>query len=155
MSKFSSKKIFSFFSVSFIILLLIAMMIIYKSEIAPNLFTKEIGESYFLFGFMILFAVGYIIDSNTRKEAGYVVLFAYPFYAIAYLGICSLIGGGSWINIVIILLSLILVLVLGYFIYKYLMPKILMMKYGYQTFLFLYVIIFLTTILFVSFNLMV
>ena len=119
-----------------------------------NLYTIEMCQSYYLFTFMGLNAVSYVIDTNNRKEAGFLMLFAVPFYITAYLFICMLIGEVIFPMIAVMILIMSLVFFGAYLIYKYIMPKILMIKNGYQTISFIYMIVVLTIVLFICFSLM-
>ena len=63
-------------------------------------------------------------------------------------------GGQSVPAIIIMLLIMVLVFVAAHFTYKYLIPKIMNIKNGYQVISFVYMIVILTTVLFISFHFM-
>lgn len=152
----SSKKMFFYISASLVVMFATFLVIVKSTNQMPELLSFEVCQSYYLFSFMGLCATAYVLDTNgrTRKEAGYLLLFAVPTYITLYLLICMLVGGQSVPAIIIMLLIMVLVFVAAHFTYKYLIPKIMNIKNGYQVISFVYMIVILTTVLFISFHFM-
>lgn len=150
----SSKKMFFYISASLVVMFVTFLVIAKNTGMNEELFSLETCQSYYLFSFMGLSAVAYVIDTNSRKEAGYLILFAVPTYITCYLFICMLVGNLKFPSIAIMILIMALVFFAMYLVYKYLMPKVLSIKNGYQIISFIYMIVILTVVLFISFGLM-
>ena len=154
MKRTSSKKLFFYISCSLILMFASFLIVAKATGDFEELFSVDFCQSYYLFSFMGLCAVAYVLDTKTRKEAGLLMLFAMPFYTTCYFFICMLVGGKNFPDIAVMILAMALVFVGAFYTYKKVMPKILTIKNGYQTISFIYMIVYLTIVLFISFSMM-
>lgn len=149
--RLSSKQIY-FYIISVLTLIFTTIFVIlFTNKKLEHLYSKQHIETYYSLIYLFISAVGYYIDSQSRKEPFYLMLFLLPILSLSFLLICALVGNVNSFPIIAIILSFLLILILGYLFYKHLITKIMMIKHGYQSCLFLYVLFHLTIVLIVSF----
>ena len=152
MYKLSTKKLFFYISLSLVICYFTFVLIAYNSGILKELYTLENISLYYMFSYVLLVAVGYIIDIGSRKEPGFLTLFFLPSCTLLFLLGMMLLANVMWTYILVMILVMLLVFILGYFCYNRWIEKILLIKNGYENILFLYIIIHLFIALFVVFK---
>ena len=151
MRQLSSKKSFFYISNTIIACYFIFVLILYSNNQLPFLYSREVCGIYYLFSYLLLGAVLYVIDTHTRKEPGFLTLFCLPVFTFFYLLGCLLCVGSDYPSFIVLILSISLLFILGFFINKYWIEKILVIKNGYQNILFIYVLVHLMIALYISF----
>ena len=152
MLKTSTKKLFFYISVSLILCYFSFLLIVYNSNILPELYTLKDCGLYYMLIYVLLAATSYAIDIQTRKEPALLTLFCLPTFSLCYLLSMMLLANSLWTNIVVLVLVASLVYMLGYFCYKKWIEKIMLIKNGYDNILLAYVIIHVFVVLYVSFR---
>ena len=152
MQKISSKKWFFYLSVGTLLCYFMFVLLMFNSQKFPLLYSVETCNSYYLIVYLLLCAVGYFIDANTRKEPGFLVLFCMPIFTFLYLFASLLIAGALVSKIVVLILGISLVFILGFIVNKYWMSKIISIRNGYINILFIYVLVHLMVALYISFS---
>ena len=150
MKYLSSKKLFTYISLSIVLLYFVFVMVTYES--IPVLHSKEIASIYYTFTYLLLAAVGYIIDTQSRKEPAFITLFTLPGFTFIYLLMSMIFMNSNYPLIVVLILIMVVVFLLGYLVYKKWIERILLIKNGYQNILFLYVIIHTMIALYFAFK---
>lgn len=149
--RLSSKQIY-FYIISILTLFFTSVfLILFANKKFEFLYSKEHIETYYSLIYLFTAAVGYYLDSQSRKEPFYLTLFLLPILSLAFLLICALVGNINLFPIIAIIILFLLILILGYLFYKHLVTKIMIKKHGYQTCLFFYVLLHLTLVLAASF----
>ena len=150
MKYLSSKKMFTYISLCVVLLYFMFVLITY--ETLPMLHNIETCSIYHTFAYLLLAAVGYVIDTQSRKEPGFITLFTLPGFSLIYL-LTSMIFTGTKYNLIIVMcLAMIIVFVLGYLVYKKWIIKVLNIKNGYPNILFIYVLIHTLIVLYFGFK---
>lgn len=151
LKKLSSKQIYFYFISVLTLIFTSFILLLFTNKKHMFLYSKENVETYYSLIYLFASAIGYYIDSSSRKEPGYLVLFLLPILSLAFLLISALVGGLKLFSISALILIFALILFLGYLVYKHLIVKIMMLKHGYQSFLFVYVLLHLTIVLITSY----
>jgi len=146
MKNINAKRTYAYFSLSAVLLYGIFLIISKYFNFFSNLLTKEICLGYYLYLFLLISGVGYAIDSNSRKDPAYNTLFILPVYALLFITICIICSGLDIAYIILTILIALAVEIGAYFFNRYVIPKLMTIKNGYQLFLFLYTSAFLTII---------
>lgn len=152
MRKLSSKRIFMYFSLALIFCYCTFVLIAYNNGILKGLYDIKKSSSYYMVVYVLLSAVSYVIDTQTRKEPALLTLICFPIFTLVLLLILMLIASISTILIVVLICAMVSIIILGYIGYKKWIHKILLIKHGYENILFGYVIIHIFAALFVAFK---
>ena len=109
---------------------------------------------YYIKVYLLVVATAYFLDTQSRKEPGFLTLFSIPAYSGFFLLGLMMIANINWSYMIVLLLVIGLLYIAGYFCYKKWIDKILLIKNGYDNILFIYVIIHLFIALFVVFKIL-
>ena len=139
MMKASTKKLYFYISLCLVLCYFIFVLMAYNSKILSSLYNLEECGMYYLFVYVILSAVSYFIDIQTRKEPAFLTLFCFPAYTYLFMLGVMFIAGITWPYMIVLTLVMALIYILGYFCYKKWIEKILVIKNGYENILFLYI----------------
>lgn len=150
--KLSSKKIFSYFSLSLILGYFTFILICINSGIFPGIYdVKQSGICYIVI-YVLLCATAYVIDTQTKKEPAFLTLFCLPVYTLAFLSLLMFLSGVGVGYYLVLGCLIILLIMIGYPCYKKWISKILLIKKGYENILAGYIIIHLFIALLISFK---
>ena len=152
MIKPSTKKLFLYISLSVVLTYFLVVLFAYNAKTLTNLYTLESCGFYYVAVYLLLSATSYFIDTQSRKEPGYLTLFCFPAYTCVFLLGMMIIGNIGWQYIVALMLVIVLLYILGYYCYKKWIDKIMLIKNGYENILMIYVIIHLFVVLFIAFK---
>ena len=154
MIKTSKKKIFSYLSLAFIIGYFVVVLLAYNSGVWQELYTLDVCGFYYITVYLLVVAVAYYLDTSSRKEPGYLTLFSLPAYSGIFLLSAMMMAGVDWQHFVILILSISLLYILGYFCNKKWIEKLLLVKNGYENILMIYLIFHLIIVLYIAFKLL-
>ena len=152
MNQLSSKKLFFYISLSFVLCYFCFVIIAYSSKWAPVLYDIKTCSSYYMFTYLLLAMISYAIDTQTRKEPAFLTLFCLPAFTTIYLMVCVLFSGVGIPNIMLLLVVMAAIFILGYIVYKKWIIKVLEIKNGYPNILFIYTVFHLMIALYISFE---
>ena len=148
----STKKLFTYISLTLVIGYFVFVLWMYNSHQLTDLYDPSKTSFYYIFVYILLVAVGYMIDIQTRKEPAFISLFAVPAFSLFLLLGLFAMCGLNWPYFIILCLIIILLYILGFFCYKRWISKILTIKNGYENILFGCVILHILVVLLVAFN---
>lgn len=146
----SAKRIYAYISLALSLLFLTFIIICKSLNVLENLFTVKTCETYYMLSFMGLAAVAYALDSESNKEPAILVLYLIPIFSFMFITLCFIVLNKTIFTLIAGAI-LVLILVGMYFFRKKILPNIMLKKNGYQVFIFLFTIIFLSIILVISF----
>lgn len=152
MKNVSTKKLFLYISLCVVLCYFLFVIFAYNGEFLPGLYTLEQCNFYYMIAYVLLVATAYMVDTSTRKEPAYLTLFCVPAFSLLFLLGIMFLANVAWHFIVVLLLSIVLLYILGYFVYQKWIEKILMIKNGYENILLGYVIIHLFIVLLFAFK---
>ena len=141
MLKASSKKLFLYISLSALIGYFVIVLLAYNSNLLPDLYTMDKCSIYYIIVYLLVVATAYFLDTQSRKEPGFLTLFSIPAYSGLFLLGFMMIAGINWSYMIVLLLVIGLLYIAGYFCYKKWIEKIMLIKNGYENILMIYVII--------------
>lgn len=154
MNKTSTKKIFLYISLSIVLVYFCFVLICYNANILEELYDLKTSSIYYVTVYLMLVAVCYWIDSQSRKEPGFLTFFCLPAYSGLFLLAIMMMNGTNWQFIVILLLVILLLYIGGYYCFKKPIEKLLLIKNGYENIMMLYDIIHLFIVLFIAFKML-
>lgn len=152
MLKASSKKLFLYISLSALIGYFVIALLAYNTNAMPDLYTMDKCSIYYIVVYLLLVATAYFLDTQSRKEPGFLTLFSIPAYSGFFLLGLMMIANINWSYMIVLLLVIGLLYIAGYFCYKKWIEKIMLIKNGYENILMIYVIIHLFVVLFIAFK---
>ena len=152
MLKASRKKLFLYISLSTLIGYFVIVLLAYNSNLLPDLYTMEKCSIYYIIVYLLLVATAYFLDTQSRKEPGFLTLFSLPAYSGLFLLGLMMIANINWSYMIVLLLVIGLLYIAGYFCYQKWIEKIMLIKNGYENILMIYVIIHLFVVLFIAFK---
>lgn len=154
MIKGSIKKIFLYISLSIILTYFCFVLICYNAGTFNELYSLNTCSIYYITVYLLLAATTYCIDINSRKEPALLTLFCLPIYSAIFLLSFMMMGAVEWYLIILMLLTIGILYILGYYCYKKWIEKILLVKNGYENILMIYDILHLFTVLFIAFKIL-
>lgn len=152
MHQLSTKKIFMYFSLALTLAYFTFLLIAYNSGILSTLYDVKTSGLYYIIVYVLLAAVTYAIDTQTKKEPALLTLFCLPIYSAIFLVILLFITGANLLYFGLLLALVGIVIGLGYLCYKKWIHKILLIKNGYKNILLVYVIIHMFVVLLIAFK---
>ena len=152
MKQLSSKKLFTY--ISLILLFVYFTFVVFTYDLFPVLHCKETCSIYYTFTYLLIAAVGFVIDTQSRKEPAFISLFTLPGFSTIYLVVSMIFVGERYNLIIVLLLVMLIVFVLGYLTYKKWINKILTIQNGYQNILFAYTILHTFIVVFFGFKIL-
>jgi len=152
MKNLSSKKWYFYISLCLLFLFSAFVVIAYGTKMLDVFCSKEVCSTYYLFTYLLVVAVMYWIDVQTRKEPAFLTIFALPAYTFIYLFLCILCSGMNYAALIVLCLVIVLVYVLCYIVNKYWIEKIMNIKNGYHNITFIYIMVHLLIVVYVSFK---
>ena len=152
MLKASRKKLFLYISLSALIGYFVVVLFAYNANLLPDLYTMDKCSIYYIIVYLLVVATAYYLDTQSRKEPGFLTLFSIPAYSGLFLLGFMMIAGINWSYMIVLLLVIGLLYIAGYFCYKKWIEKIMLIKNGYENILMIYVIIHLFVVLFIAFK---
>ena len=152
MNNTSSKRLFAYFSLAIVFGYCAFVLMVFNAKILPGLYTLEKSSIYYILSYVILAAVAYAIDTQTKKEPGLLTLFCLPAYTLIFLFLVMWMASVNVVYIVAMIAVIAPLYVLGYMSYTRWINKIMLIKKGYENILLIYVIIHLFISLFVAFK---
>ena len=152
LKQLSSKKLFTY--ISLILILMYFTFVVITYDEFPVLHSKEICSIYYTFAYLLFAAVGFVIDTQSRKEPAFISLFTLPGFSTIYLVVSMLFIGETYNWIIVLALVMLIVFTLGYLTYKKWITKILTIQNGYQNILFAYTILHTFIVVFFGFKIL-
>lgn len=152
MNNVSTKRLFAYFSLALIFGYSVFVLLVYNANVLSGLYTLEKCSIYYILVYVLLSAVSYTIDTQTRKEPGLLTLFCFPMFSLVFLLSIMLIASVSVGYIVLAIAVFVALYGLGYLTYKRWIGRIMLIKKGYENILLIYVIIHLFIVLFIAFK---
>ena len=152
MKQLSSKKLFTY--ISLILLFVYFTFVVFTYDLFPVLHSKETCSIYYTFTYLLIAAVGFVIDTQSRKEPAFISLFTLPGFSTVYLVVSMIFVGERYNLIIVLLLVMLIVFVLGYLTYNKWINKILTIQNGYQNILFAYTILHTFIVVFFGFKIL-
>ena len=154
MNKNSTKRIFCYFSLSFVFAYVVFVLLMYNAGLLPQLYDiKETGIHYIVI-YSLLATVCYAIDTQTKKQPGLLMCLCLPIHSLTFLVLMMLLGAVKPILIVLTVAIFLGILAFGYYTYTKWIKKILLVKKAYENALLAYGIVHLFMVLFVAFKVM-
>lgn len=152
MRRISSKKTFMYFSLSLMVCYCIFVLIAYNSNILEGLYDIKKCGIYYLISYVLIVAVSYVIDTQSRKEPAFLTLLCIPIFTLIFLVSIMMITNAGVDGILLVVVSLMALLALGYHCYKKWIHRILLIKNGYENILMGYVILHVFVVLYIAFK---
>ena len=152
MKQLSSKKLFTY--ISLVLILMYFTFVVFTYDVFPILHSKETCSIYYTFAYLLLAAVGFVIDTQSRKEPAFISLFTLPGFSTIYLLISMVFMGERYNWIIVLALVMLIVFTLGYLTYKKWIAKILTIQNGYQNILFAYTLLHTFIVVFFGFKIL-
>ena len=154
MNKTSTKKLFFYISISLVLCYFLFVIFAYNANVLTVLYTLEEVSFYYITAYVLLSATLYTVDTQTRKEPGFLVMFCLPAITFLFMLGMMLLAGITWQFYIVLILVIFLVYLLGYLVNKKWIEKIMMIQHGYDYILLGYVILHLFIVLFIVFKML-
>ena len=148
----STKKLYTYISLTLVMAYFIFVLLMFNSNELKELYNLQTSGFYYLFVYVLLVAVGYVIDTQTRKEPAFITLFTVPAFSLLLLLGMFIMGNVFWVFYIILCVVILALYILAIFCYKKWINKIMLIKRGYENILLAYVIIHVFVVLFVAFK---
>ena len=148
----STKKLYTYISLTLVMAYFIFVLLMFNSNELKELYNLQTSGFYYMFVYVLLVAVGYVIDTQTRKEPAFITLFTVPAFSLLLLLGMFIMGNVFWVFYIILCVVILALYILGIFCYKKWINKIMLIKRGYENILLAYVIIHVFVVLFVAFK---
>ena len=145
------KKIYLYLSISACLCYFIFVLLMYNSNLLPEIYTLSECSLYYVIVYSLLAAVSYCIDTQTKKEPAILSLFALPAHSFIFLLGMMFLASCEWIYFIIMTAIFIVIYVVGIVIYKKFIGKILLVKNAYENTLLAYTIIHVFMVLLSAF----
>lgn len=150
----STKKLYTYISLTLILAYFVFILWMYNSNQLNELYDiKQVGF-YYIFAYILFVGVGYMIDTQTKREPAFITLFTIPSFSFILLLGMFIMDGVFWLYYVLLCLIILLLYILGYLCYKKWISKVITLKIGYENILFIYIIIHIFVVLIVAFSTM-
>ncbi len=154
MNKPSTKKLFFYISISLVLCYFLFVLFAYNAGVIPVLYTLEEAGFYYITVYVLLAATLYTVDTQTRKEPAFLVLFCLPAITFLFMLGMLLLVGITWQFYIVLILVIFLVYLFGYIVNQKWIEKIMMIQHGYDYILLGYVILHLFIVLFIVFKIL-
>ena len=154
MNKPSTKKLFFYISISLVLCYFLFVLFAYNAGVISVLYTLEEAGFYYITVYVLLAATLYTVDTQTRKEPAFLVLFCLPAITFLFMLGMLLLVGITWQFYIVLILVIFLVYLFGYIVNQKWIEKIMMIQHGYDYILLGYVILHLFIVLFIVFKIL-
>ena len=154
MNKPSTKKLFFYSSISLVLCYFLFVLLVYNANVLSILYTLEEVGFYYITIYVLLSATLYTVDTQTRKEPAFLVLFCLPIITFLFMLGMMLLAGITWQFYIVLILVIFLVYLFGYLVNEKWIEKIMMIRQGYDYILLGYVILHLFIVLFIVFKML-